>query len=148
MNATMTIEQCRAAGLLPPGDAKPSGTNRKVTASAGIVLPYPPSVNHYWRTFRGRMIISKEGREYREAVSESLCFSSNNWRTFTGRISVLIKATMPDNRRRDVDNIAKAILDALTFCAVWEDDSQIDRLCIERCGVEKPGQVIVSIERL
>ena len=28
-------------------------------------LPWPPSVNGYWRTFRNRQIISKRGREYR-----------------------------------------------------------------------------------
>ena len=31
-------------------------------------LPYPPSVNHYWRQFRGRMVISKEGRTFRKNV--------------------------------------------------------------------------------
>ncbi len=37
-----------------------------------IVLPWPPSVNRYWRTFQGRMIISQEGRAYREAVTALL----------------------------------------------------------------------------
>jgi len=33
-----------------------------------LTLPYPPSINHYWRNFRGRMVISREGRAYREDV--------------------------------------------------------------------------------
>jgi Holliday junction resolvase RusA-like endonuclease len=33
-----------------------------------ITLPWPPSVNGYWRKWRGRMVISVEGRKYREAV--------------------------------------------------------------------------------
>ena len=34
-----------------------------------IVLPYPPSVNTYWRAVKGRVILSKKGREYRHAVN-------------------------------------------------------------------------------
>lgn len=30
-----------------------------------LILPWPPSVNTYWRTFRGRMLISAHGRDYR-----------------------------------------------------------------------------------
>ncbi len=37
-----------------------------------ITLPWPPSVNTYWRMFKNRMIISKEGREYRVAVQEQI----------------------------------------------------------------------------
>jgi hypothetical protein len=28
-----------------------------------ITLPWPPSVNGYWRKWRGRMVISVEGRK-------------------------------------------------------------------------------------
>jgi Holliday junction resolvase RusA-like endonuclease len=33
-----------------------------------VELPFPPSVNHYWRMWRGRMVISTEGRAYRERI--------------------------------------------------------------------------------
>ena len=33
-----------------------------------FTLPFPPSVNTYYRTYLGRMLISKKGREYRRAV--------------------------------------------------------------------------------
>jgi len=34
-----------------------------------LCLPYPPSVNHYWRhTRQGRHYISKAGREFRQKV--------------------------------------------------------------------------------
>ena len=29
-----------------------------------LSLPYPPSINHYWRNFRGRMVIGQEGRAF------------------------------------------------------------------------------------
>ena len=34
-----------------------------------IELPYPPTLNHYWRMWRGRMVISQEGRTYRSTVA-------------------------------------------------------------------------------
>ena len=37
-----------------------------------MVLPYPPSINSYYRTFRGRMLISAKGREYRKVVEVEL----------------------------------------------------------------------------
>jgi hypothetical protein len=38
-----------------------------------LTLPWPPSVNHYWRVLRGRMIVSAAGRKYR----------ARGWRTST-----------------------------------------------------------------
>ena len=37
-----------------------------------LTLPWPPSMNTYWRTFQGRMIISAKGREYRKAVADQV----------------------------------------------------------------------------
>ena len=34
-----------------------------------IVLPWPPSINHYWRNYRGRIVVSADGRQYRQTVS-------------------------------------------------------------------------------
>jgi crossover junction endodeoxyribonuclease RusA len=86
-----------------------------------ITLPWPPTVNTYWRNFRGRMVISKEGREYRQAVSNLI---QGNWR-YTKSVKVFITAYRPDNRKRDLDNLLKATLDSLTYAGIWEDDSQI-----------------------
>lgn len=90
-----------------------------------INLPWPPSVNQYYRTFRGRMILSKSGRAYQSDV-ESLIAG----KTITGPVSVEIQAFRPDKRRRDLDNVLKAALDALTHIKIWEDDSQISDLRI------------------
>lgn len=94
-------------------------------------MPWPPSVNHYWRTVQGRMIISKKGREYRDAVSELAARES--WpKLGAQRLAVAIEAWVPDRRRRDLDNVLKALLDAMTHAGVWDDDSQIDDLRIFR----------------
>lgn len=88
-----------------------------------ITLPFPPSVNTYWRNFNGRTILSAKGREYRLAV-EALMFMQSMPK-LTVRLKVEIEAFRPDNRRRDLDNLFKAPLDALGHAGVYEDDSQI-----------------------
>ena len=39
-----------------------------MTLSVNAVLPYPPSVNRYWRSVKGRAILSSEARAYRREV--------------------------------------------------------------------------------
>jgi crossover junction endodeoxyribonuclease RusA len=89
-----------------------------------ITLPWPPSVNTYWRTFQGRMIISEKGRQYRKDVADQVliqCAAKN----YVGKLQVEIQAFRPDNRRRDLDNLLKAVLDGCTHAGVWQDDSNI-----------------------
>jgi len=89
-----------------------------------LTLPWPPSVNKYWRTFQGRMIISAEGRSYRKAVADQVLIQRGA-KHYTGKLCVVIEAFRPDNRRRDLDNLLKAVLDGCTHAGVWEDDSNI-----------------------
>lgn len=108
-------------------------------------LPWPPSVNHYWRHQRGRHHISEKGEAFRKEV---FYMAKNQARKGFGkdtRLQVRIDAYPPDKRTRDLDNITKGLLDALQHAKMYEDDSQIDRLTIERCPIEKPGRVIVII---
>ena len=118
-----------------------------------IIIPYPPSVNTYWRAVKGRVIMSKRGREYRDAVYTAInsAFEPDDVedpRPLLGRLKVKITATMPDRRRRDIDNINKAALDALGYAGVYGDDEQIDDLHILRGEVMKPGWLEVEIEEI
>jgi crossover junction endodeoxyribonuclease RusA len=89
-----------------------------------MTLPWPPSVNTYWRNFDGRMIISARGREYRETVGDQITLQKMV-KHFKGQLRVEIEAFRPDKRRRDLDNLLKATLDGLAHAGVYEDDSQI-----------------------
>ena len=53
----------------------------------------------------------------------------------------------PDRRKRDLDNILKALQDSLQAAGVYKDDCQIDLLTVKRCEVdeEKRGFVVVTI---
>ena len=94
-----------------------------------IVLPFPPSVNTYWRMFQNRMIISKAGREYRKAVQDAVMLQKAN-KQIGCALVVCIEAFRPDNRKRDLDNLLKATLDSLSHAGVYLDDSQITDLRI------------------
>ena len=118
-----------------------------------VIIPYPPSVNSYWRAVKGRVILSKRGREYRDAVYTAInsAFESDTVddpRPLLGRLKVKITATMPDRRRRDIDNINKAALDALGYAGVFGDDEQIDDLHVLWGEVLKPGCLEVEIEEI
>lgn len=119
-----------------------------------LTLPYPPSVNHYWRKWHNRMVISREGRAYRKEVcallATSIQRSGNGPRKppAGGRIALAMDAFPPDHRRRDLDNIQKALLDALTHAGTYEDDSQIDLLITRRRAIRKPGRVQVQLNEL
>lgn len=112
-------------------------------------MPWPPSVNRYWRhpsrgPLAGRHLISEEGRRYRREVLACV-FQANAAKSLAGSIAIQIVAYPPDRRRRDLDNLLKSLLDALTCCEVIVDDGFIDKLTIERGPVSAPGSVFVSI---
>lgn len=111
-------------------------------------LPFPPSVNAMWRTPRsgplaGRTMLSEDGRRYRRAVADAVRLARAGSQ-LRQRLAVTIEARMPDRRKRDLDNLPKAVLDGLTHAGVWLDDGQIDDLRVwrsERMG----GCVVVTI---
>ncbi len=106
-----------------------------------LCLPWPPSVNRYWRSVGGKVLISREGREYRKAVVRKV----SQLKPLTGPLKVTLLARPPDRRRRDMDNLMKATLDSLAHANVYEDDSQIDDLRIKRGHVSPHGGEIVAV---
>jgi crossover junction endodeoxyribonuclease RusA len=111
-----------------------------------FVLPWPPSVNHYWRHVGWRTLISREGRCYRRDVVALL--AAQRVRRMSGALTVEIDAFPPDRRARDLDNLLKGLLDSIQHAGVFEDDSQVDDLHIRRRAVVPGGRVKVRIARL
>ncbi len=108
-----------------------------------LELPWPPTINTYWRRNGNRYFITDKGLSYRREVIE-LCYKHHKHFTAEDRISVLIEAYPPDKRKRDLDNILKSLLDSLCHAGIYTDDSQIDRLHIWRQGALE-GRIIVSL---
>jgi crossover junction endodeoxyribonuclease RusA len=111
-------------------------------------LPYPPSVNHYWRYVNGRVLISAKGRKYRQDVCAAV-FPNPGEIIMDGRLSITLHIFPPDKRRRDVDNVLKAILDSLQHANVYADDSQIDEIHVFREKTMPNGEKMVraTVER-
>ena len=108
-------------------------------------LPYPPSVNHYWRRVGARTLISRAGRAFRERVCSLL--AARQIDPLAGPLAVQIEVFPPDHRRRDIDNLQKALLDAMQHGGAYYDDSQIVSLCIIKREVVPDGRTLVTIEK-
>ena len=113
-----------------------------------VSLPYPPTVNTYYRRVGARTLISRKGREYRKAVVDLVCVGEHAHDAFwfpDQRLHVQIAVWVPDRRKRDLDNMLKALLDSMQHAGIYQDDEQIDKLTIERMGMRKGGAVVVTI---
>lgn len=110
-----------------------------------FTLPYPPSVNRYWRhptrgKLAGRHLISAEGRAYRTAVMAECMRQGVFKKRLEGRLEIGLHLIPPDKRRRDLDNALKGLLDSLVYASVVLDDSQFDRITITRGTKTKPSE--------
>ncbi len=114
-----------------------------------LTLPYPPSVNIYWRYHHKGVHLNPKGRAYRTLVTAH-CYERFGLNApLRGRLKVIIDAYPPDARLRDLDNIQKPLLDALEFAQVFLNDAQIDRLVTQRQSVTPPkGHLIVTLEEI
>jgi len=111
-----------------------------------LILPFPPSVNTYWRNTRKGVLISASGRCFRSnalaAVMEQL---KRRPQPITVNVEVSVLLFPPDKRQRDLDNYLKALFDSLTHAGVWVDDKQIKRFTVEWGEQVKLGKAEVVI---
>lgn len=117
-----------------------------------FILPYPPTANTYWRhptkgKLAGRHLISEKGRAYRAEV-QALALTQKLNIGMNGRLKVNIQVLKPDNRKRDLDNLLKSLLDSIVKAGIVEDDSLFKDIRIIETGIEKPGSVFITIENL
>lgn len=116
-----------------------------------LTLPFPPSVNTYWRApnkgpLKGRHLISAAGRAFQSAACAAIIEQLRRLPSpSTESAAVEILLFPPDARRRDIDNYNKALFDALTHAGVWEDDSQVKRMLVEWGPIVKGGSVEITI---
>tara|TARA_B100000401_G_scaffold337809_1_gene236395 strand:- start:25 stop:402 length:378 start_codon:yes stop_codon:yes gene_type:complete len=103
------------------------------------------SVNKYYRTFRGRVLISKDGREFKKEVDMLL----NSFEKILGKIKLKLVLYFKDKRKRDLDNYNKVLIDCLKN-RLFEDDDQIYQLYMEKhigCGYNKICIEVESLEK-
>jgi crossover junction endodeoxyribonuclease RusA len=114
-----------------------------------ITLSRPPSVNHlYGLNIRGRFpirYITEEGKAWFEEAHYKI--KTQYKVTHTTPVGLYIKAYLWS--RGDLDNLLKALQDALQKAGVIENDSLVHYLQIERIKVDKNDQKIeIEIKEL
>ena len=127
-----------------------------------LILPYPPSVNHY-KTL-GALRVTKQGGYYQPRINsdETKRFYFEVWHMIQQKkakegLKIIDDATIeleavlwvhpPDKRRSDIDNRIKLVLDSLQRADVFINDYQISRLVVERKDIIKGGQIICRISQ-
>ena len=116
-----------------------------------LKLPLPPTINHYYSS----KVIKKNGKYipmiyvqdsvhlFRKQVVEITCQVISE--PLLGRIAINVVIHPKSNRTTDIDNHIKGLLDALTKAAVWTDDSQVDKITIERGRPINGGLCVIEI---
>jgi crossover junction endodeoxyribonuclease RusA len=147
----MTARARRVAHLEAMAHAEPRSQPGPMRIA--LRLPWPPSVNSYWRSLRtgplaGRVLISRGGRDYRVAVGHEVLRQRIARHQLTGRLGINVMACPPDRRIRDLDNLWKGFLDALTCAGVISDDGDFDDMRIYRGPVVTDGLLHIEIVEL
>lgn len=118
---------------MPAAPASPPRLNHAAT------LPYPPSANVLWRNVNGRMVLSREGRQYKARVRDLL----PGVRPLTCDVAVRIDVYRPI-RSGDLDNRLKAVLDAVRGL-LFVDDRQVVEIHARRHDDKAAPRVEIAV---
>ena len=130
-----------------------------------LTVPFPPSVNAayktlvvpkkkynpgtgkfsvYYHTFRAK---SKVAKEYHKSVGSAI--KCKQLQTFGDlRLKVVVVLHEADNRKRDLANFDKILLDTIVESGLISDDSNIDDYRFIRGKKMKPPRAVVVIEAI
>ncbi len=121
-------------------------------ASAGafsLVLPWPPSMNHVWRLGPRRAYLDQQAQTFRiralAAVKAARISGTAPSEPLAGPVAVMLECFPPDRKRRDLDNVPKAVFDAMTKARVWNDGSQVQLMLPFWGQKAKGGRVAVTV---
>ena len=126
-------------------DARRDQWSRPVVDVVQLDLPYPVSTNALWMrsSTTGQVIRSPRYAKWFQAAGNELAIQRPGCIRGKYSLEVLIERK---SGRRDIDNVLKATFDSLTHAGVWGDDSQVDRLHIQRGDVVKDGRLLVTVQ--
>lgn len=128
-------------------------THNAPFATYNYVLPFPPSINSYWKKgWRANITyLSKEAKQFVKDVAAVVTHRPKSAR----RLEVTIKYQRCYPRKGDstgqgydIDNYAKCVLDALAKTDVLVNDQQVDRLVQERLPLANYSKCFVTIREI
>lgn len=117
-----------------------------------LELPWPPSVNAYWRAVSPRnstrviVFTTEVAKTYRKNV-EALVLQQFRRRPepLVGELLLDVLLCPPDARRRDADNFNKCLWDAMQGAGLFLDDCQVQSFRVTKGPVVRGGLVKVEI---
>ncbi len=120
-----------------------------------LKLPYPPTINHYYK--KGHLRLSKKQNLYRQTILSEKAINYkktvhlicvlNKIKKLMGSLKLIAFAFPPDRRKRDNDNIRKALFDSLQYSNIFDDDSQIcdDRIIRMLYDENLKGSIFIKL---
>lgn len=115
-----------------------------------VMLPYPPSTNRYWRTFKGRTYVSSEATAYKKAVRQIIGWHDMYLFDVALHVTLHPKLTSKGQASRvciDLDNGLKVLIDALQGILI-ADDKQVRELHAHYGDPVRDGAVSVELRSL
>ena len=114
-----------------------------------LELAYPPTANTMFPTNKqGRRFLSPKGKTYRQGVYADVLEQHGIFKPLQGPLRVTVDFYVPDKRKRDLDNLFKALFDALKHANVYMDDQQIVQIHAFKREVVKGGRCELLLEEL
>ena len=107
-----------------------------------VTLPMPPSVNRLYRAWQGRVIKSREYREWLGACQVAMRHQ-RPLKVFDPYV-MTVEAVRPDKRRRDLGNLLKATEDICKDIGMIEDDCLAERIVLAWVQGE-PGTIKITV---
>ena len=107
-----------------------------------LTLPYPPSVNRYWRNVRGIVVASREAKDYR-MLARFRATQQGVGEPLMQPVTVTVHVYRP-RKAGDLDNSLKALFDALIGIA-YVDDKQVVEIHAYRHDDARNPRVEISI---
>ena len=104
-----------------------------------LQLPVPPSTNHLFATFKGRRIITREYKAWRENAGWEIV--TQRPKAVTGPVSITLY--LPFIPNRDADNFLKPALDLLVTHKLIQSDAM---KCVKRLLVLIHGESYVGVD--
>jgi crossover junction endodeoxyribonuclease RusA len=113
-----------------------------------IELPFPPSVNNMYGYSKKSVYSKSHIKEYKNKVKVVIQKYMRDKSLARLNYPLIFRAVAyePDNRRRDEDNLKKALYDAITYSKLWVDDSLVreSHFYMEKNNTIK-GKVFINI---